>query len=341
MTTTNFSYTGGEQTFVVPAGVTSIVIDMYGAAGSGSLGGKGGRIIGTLVTTPAETLRVNIGGQAGFNGGGASPVPGGGGSDVRQGGSALANRVGVAGGGGGTSANDAVAGGAGGGSTGATGTSGSGSGGGGGTQLAGGAAGLGTANGTAGALGQGGVGGSLGAFGGGAGGGGYYGGGGGGGTAAAGGGGGGGSNFLGTLTSTTNTQGYASATGDGACSFTYTAATAPAAPTLDSLTAGNAQLSAAFTAGSDGGAAITSYKYSTDNGATYRTRQTGTTASPILITTLSADGTTPLANGTTYTVLIKAVNSVGDGTASNSLTGTPTNPLMNQKGALMFRVGGL
>ncbi len=119
------------------------------------------------------------------------------------------------------------------------------------------------------------------------------------------------------------------------------AANAPGAPTLDSITAGNAQLSAAFTAGSDGGAAITSYKYSTDNGGTYRTRQTGTTASPILITTLSADGTTPLANGTTYTVLIKAVNSVGDGTASNSLTGTPTNPLVNQKGALMFRVGGL
>lgn len=102
------------------------------------------------------------------------------------------------------------------------------------------------------------------------------------------------------------------------------ASTAPAAPTLDSLTPGNAQISAAFTAGSDGGSSITTYKYSTDNGSTYLTRQTGTTASPILITTLSSDGTTPLSNGTSYTVLIKAVNAIGDGTASNSLSATPS-----------------
>ncbi len=102
------------------------------------------------------------------------------------------------------------------------------------------------------------------------------------------------------------------------------AALAPSAPTLGTITPGNAQLSAAFTAGSDGGSAITTYKYSTDNGATYLTRQTGTTASPIVITTLSSDGTTPLSNGTSYTVLIKAVNAVGDGTASNSVAATPS-----------------
>lgn len=103
-----------------------------------------------------------------------------------------------------------------------------------------------------------------------------------------------------------------------------TYANAPSAPTLGTITPGNAQLSAAFTAGSDGGSAITSYKYSTDNGATYLTRQTGSTASPIVITTLSSDGTTPLTNGTAYTVLIKAVNVVGDGTASNAVTATPS-----------------
>lgn len=104
----------------------------------------------------------------------------------------------------------------------------------------------------------------------------------------------------------------------------YTAPTAPAAPTLGTITPGNTQLSAAFVAGGDGGSAITSYKYSTDNGATYRTRQTGTTASPIVITTLSSDGTTPLANGTAYSVIIKAVNAIGDGTASNMVSATPS-----------------
>ncbi len=117
--------------------------------------------------------------------------------------------------------------------------------------------------------------------------------------------------------------------------------TAPLAPTLGTITPGNAQLSAAFTPGSDGGSSITTYKYSTDNGATYLQRQTGTTASPIVITTLSSDGTTPLVNGTPYTVRIKAVNAVGDGTASNAVVATPSNAIMLQKAALTMRVGGL
>jgi predicted RNA-binding protein with TRAM domain len=101
------------------------------------------------------------------------------------------------------------------------------------------------------------------------------------------------------------------------------ASTAPAAPTITSITPGNQQLSVAFTAGSDGGSAITNYKYSTDGGTSWQTRSTGTTTSPLVISTLSTDGTTPLTNGTSYDVQIRAVNAVGDGIATASTAATP------------------
>src|SRR5205823_338762 len=96
-----------------------------------------------------------------------------------------------------------------------------------------------------------------------------------------------------------------------------------AAPTITAITPGNTQLSVAFTAGATGGAAITNYKYSTDGGTTFRLRQTGSTASPLVITTLSTNGTTVLANGTSYNVQILAVNSEGDGAATGSTAATP------------------
>jgi len=53
-----------------------------------------------------------------------------------------------------------------------------------------------------------------------------------------------------------------------------TAQTAPAAPTLTTVTPGNAALTAAltavFTAGSDGGSPITDYQYSSDNASTWK-----------------------------------------------------------------------
>jgi titin len=85
-------------------------------------------------------------------------------------------------------------------------------------------------------------------------------------------------------------------------------ATAPGAPTLGAVTAGNGQLSVAFSPpASDGGAAVTTYKYSL-NGGSYV--DAATTSSPLVIT--------GLANGTSYTVTLKATNSVGDGTASST-----------------------
>lgn len=338
MTTLTYNYTGSAQTFTWATdapGATTVAADIKGAGVN--TGAKGGQVTGTITKSGESTLQINVGGIVGtFNGGAAGGTGGGGSgehgadaSDIRQGGTGTANRVAVGGGAGGSGGDGGLgtlSGGAGGASTGATGTGDiAASGGAGGTQLAAGAGGTGHsgADGTAGSGANGGVGGNAtGASGaGGGGGGGYFGAGGGeaGNTGTSGAGGGGGSNYVGGMTSTASNQGVRS--GNGVVTLTFS--TAPLAPTLGTITPGNAQLSAAFTAGGDGGSAITSYKYSTDNGATYRTRQTGTTASPIVITTLSSDGTTPLVNGTPYTVIIKAVNANGDGAASNAVTATP------------------
>ncbi|MEY4572117.1 MAG: hypothetical protein RLZ10_1343, partial [Bacteroidota bacterium] len=120
------------------------------------------------------------------------------------------------------------------------------------------------------------------------------------------------------------------AVGDGTAtaSTAATPRTTPSAPTITSITPGNQQLSVVFTAGSDGGSAITTYKYSTDGGINWQTRATGTTASPLLISTLSTDGTTALTNGVSYDIQIRAVNAAGDGTATGTTQGTPAAPVL-------------
>ena len=110
--TTTFSYTGAAQTFTVPAGVTSIDVEVSGAAGQsvgGSIGGNGGKATGILAVTPGQILNIYVGGQLGYNGGGIAGTgggyvsgSGGGASDIRVGGTALSNRVIVGGGGGGS-----------------------------------------------------------------------------------------------------------------------------------------------------------------------------------------------------------------------------------------------
>ena len=90
--------------------------------------------------------------------------------------------------------------------------------------------------------------------------------------------------------------------------------TAPSAPTLNSVTAGDRRVTIAFTAGANNGAAITDYEYSL-NGGTYTSA--GTTTSPFTITGLSGR--------TAYSVTIKARNSVGLSTASSSLSATTTD----------------
>lgn len=102
-----------------------------------------------------------------------------------------------------------------------------------------------------------------------------------------------------------------------------TAPTVPSAPTITLITAGNAQLSVAFTASSDGGSAVTNYEYSTNGGTNFRAFLPDDTTSPVTITTLSTDGTTLLTNGTTYSVILRAVNAVGTGASSNTVSGKP------------------
>ena len=130
---TTFSFTGSEQTYVVPSGVTALSVDAIGAPGASGLsdgnglgagvGGKGAEATGVVPVTPGETVYVEVGGPGspagdagvvagGFNGGGtgAGGGAGGGASDLRAvscGGScpgsaqSLSSRLLVAGGGGG------------------------------------------------------------------------------------------------------------------------------------------------------------------------------------------------------------------------------------------------
>jgi hypothetical protein len=85
ITTTTYNYTGAIQTFVVPNGVTSLIIDARGAQGGDNqslvgLGGKGARMVGTYTATPGQTLNIIVG-QKGANntGGNAANGAGGGG----------------------------------------------------------------------------------------------------------------------------------------------------------------------------------------------------------------------------------------------------------------------
>jgi hypothetical protein len=250
--TRNFLSTGAEQTFTVPAGVTSIHVIAVGASGgtggnSPVAGGFGAVAIADVAVTPGQVLYVNVGtngaagtgpGGGGFNGGGGSGTPagqygggGGGASDVRtisrSLGTSYFSRLITAAGGGGSGASS---GGGAGGDAGQGGSNGTGANGGGpGTASAGGAGGSGGCAGNPGQLGIGGdsVGGSCtgGPPGvGGGGGGGVYGGG-AGGTSSSGSGGGGGSS--GFAPEATNSSVLTDSTGSPAISLSFSAPSSP------------------------------------------------------------------------------------------------------------------
>ena len=125
---TGFEFTGSPQTYVVPAGICRLRVDIVGAAGGpgGTAGspGAGAAAVTTLRVTPGEALRVAVGGwggeavgptpgAGGWNGGGdgglASGYPdgrpgkagagGGGATDIRRGSGGLESRIVVAAGG--------------------------------------------------------------------------------------------------------------------------------------------------------------------------------------------------------------------------------------------------
>ena len=247
--TETFLPTGGEQTFTVPPGVTSVkVIAVGGRGGTGAGapvgGGFGAAAIADLAVDPGQVLYVNVGGNGedggfssggagGFNGGGSSTDNGdrggggGGASDVRtisrSAGTSVFSRLVVAGGGGGSGGSSAGLAGGDAGEPGAGFVGGAG--GQPGTSTAGGAGGEGGCDGKDGQLGVGGdsvggtcTGGIPGV--GGAGGGGLYGGG-GGGTSSLGAGGGGGSS--GFAPEATNTSIETDTTGSPAVSIIFSA----------------------------------------------------------------------------------------------------------------------
>jgi hypothetical protein len=96
---TTFTYTGSDQTFVVPAGIDTVEMYLWGAAGGGGRGegyndkgGPGGAtIVSACTVTPGDTLKVQVG-QGGWNTGGTNgplsssrPYPWGGRPSPRNG----------------------------------------------------------------------------------------------------------------------------------------------------------------------------------------------------------------------------------------------------------------
>lgn len=88
-----FTYTGALQSFTVPAGVTAITVEAWGAAGGGGhgagvRGGAGGYVTGTFAVDAGQVLTVLVGQggarwfglDAGADGGGGSPADGGSGA---------------------------------------------------------------------------------------------------------------------------------------------------------------------------------------------------------------------------------------------------------------------
>ncbi|MBL9101827.1 MAG: hypothetical protein JNL82_12765 [Myxococcales bacterium] len=116
---TTLAFTGASQEFVVPACVSKLTVELWGAQGGGAKccdnsiqddGGKGGYVKAELTVAPGDKLYGYVGGKgvtegpAGWNGGGTGGqwgAGGGGATDLRTGAQQLADRVLVAGGGGG------------------------------------------------------------------------------------------------------------------------------------------------------------------------------------------------------------------------------------------------
>ena len=93
-------------------------------------------------------------------------------------------------------------------------------------------------------------------------------------------------------------------------------ATIPSAPRSLVATPGDGTVSVAFTVPSrNGGAAITDYEYQIDDG---NWRSASTISSPVIVTGLT--------NGTEYSIKLRAVNAVGKGEASQSVTFKMSSP---------------
>jgi len=109
LVTQTYNYTGSIQNFVVPAGVTSITMEAWGAQGGDhagiSTGGNGAYIKGDVQVTPGSTLSIIVGQQGIDDGNGAANGgSGGGGGSFIYSGTTL--YIAAGGGGGGSLQND-------------------------------------------------------------------------------------------------------------------------------------------------------------------------------------------------------------------------------------------
>ncbi len=318
---TTLNYTGGTQTYTVPAGITQLKVVAQGASGGGA---SAAVVTAFVAVTPGEVLTVVVGGRSnnpaspsvgGYNGGGngdnADPAiygnGGGGATDLRRTGASTGdylttrNALVVAGGSGGDGDDDS--GGDGGTPVGGNGNSGGGNG---GT-----ASGPGTGTGT-GANGVANVGGNAGAgtSGGGGGGGGYYGGGGGGNPNGEGG--GGGSSFVTTTGSSGISYALATALGNGTIVLT------PVAPGLavTGISPTNGPVGTSVSISGTGFTGATGVRI---NG----TAVTGFTVNSATSITATVAAGTPVG-GSSGNVVVSNASGISAGTVSFTVTTAPT-----------------
>jgi hypothetical protein len=112
--------------------------------------------------------------------------------------------------------------------------------------------------------------------------------------------------------------------GSGLIVIKYAKVTVPAAPTINSVTAGDRQLVINYTAGSDGGSAITGMSYSLNNG-----EFTSLSGSPHTVSNL--------VGNQSYAVRIRAQNAIGFSESSTAITVTT----LNTAAALVYAAGEL
>jgi hypothetical protein len=103
-----------------------------------------------------------------------------------------------------------------------------------------------------------------------------------------------------------------------------------AAPTIDSIAATSGTFDVYFTAGTSRGSTTSNYQYSLNGGA-WTTRATGTTASPLRITSLT--------DGTGYSVRLRAVTNAGNSDSSTAVTETPTAVVVTGQSTLVLTYG--